>query len=257
MENGWNSQGGVQSENDKNSCNQTESRRSPDSARGRPVCKAGSKQVLNGLGLATSTASAGQRGSQQVGPRHQKASIYPEVRLLQVNNHGHKRKLILHFDVRNTVLVADSVWSISVEQALNSYLSGVTWGRETADGQWEWVSKAPSLKPPEPGLITYYKHVERRTKSTPSDRAALRRLTGDFTQEEPGRRFQPHVRRLLEQLTWNHTESAEQLTMVGQDGKLYHYLVPAFLHLLRHLTQQKRQFAIVIRTYGMDAPHVS
>lgn len=39
------------------------------------------------------------------------------------------RKLILHFDIRNTILVFDSLTKDDVEQALNSFLAGVTWGR--------------------------------------------------------------------------------------------------------------------------------
>ncbi len=50
-----------------------------------------------------------------------------------INTHGlreNKRKLVLHFDIRNTVLVADSYSNVHVEQALNSFLTGVTWGRK-------------------------------------------------------------------------------------------------------------------------------
>ena len=61
-----------------------------------------------------------------------------------------KKKLVLHFDIRNTLIVADSVTSITVEQALNAYLTGVLWGHESGDDNWQWKSKAPSLSAPEP-----------------------------------------------------------------------------------------------------------
>lgn len=48
------------------------------------------------------------------------------------------------------MLVADSVTSITVEQALNAYLTGVLWGHEGLDNSWQWKSTAPSLCAPEP-----------------------------------------------------------------------------------------------------------
>ncbi len=101
------------------------------------------------------------------------------------NSGNNKRRLVLHFDVRNTVLVADSVTNINVEQSLNSFLTGVVWGTETAGG-WEWASSEPSLTQPTPDSITYYKHMEKQIVRTPSDRGVLRRRMGDFTQEEGG-----------------------------------------------------------------------
>ena len=97
-----------------------------------------------------------------------------------------KKKLVLHFDVRNTVLVHDSVTNINVEQSLNSFLTGVVWGKETESGDWEWKSSHPSLQPPSPECITYYKYMEKQLVKKPSDRAMLRRVTGDFTHENIG-----------------------------------------------------------------------
>lgn len=102
-----------------------------------------------------------------------------------------KRKLVLHFDIRNTILVADSVTNVDVEEALNTYLTGVTWVFPTAEG-WRWCSDAPSLKPPQKGAVTYYKYLEDRLVNKMSDRTLLRRETGTFTQADIGRRFQPY-----------------------------------------------------------------
>lgn len=60
------------------------------------------------------------------------------------------KKLVLHFDIRNTLIVADTVTSITVEQALNAYLTGVLWGKEGENDNWEWHSKEPSLTAPGP-----------------------------------------------------------------------------------------------------------
>lgn len=168
-----------------------------------------------------------------------------------------QRKLVLHFDLRNTILVADSVTNIKVEQALNSYLTGVTWGQETKKGGWEWFSETPSLTSHQPDAITYYKHLEQRMVRIPSDRAHLRNATGSFTKDAIGCTFRPFFERHLELLQWNHDNVADpKLTMTGEDGKLYHYILPSFFKLIHHLYSMGRDFSIIIRTYGMDASNV-
>ena len=47
---------------------------------------------------------------------------------------------------RNTILVADSVTNIGVEEALNSYLTGVTWGHLDSQKRWVWDSDIPTIR---------------------------------------------------------------------------------------------------------------
>jgi hypothetical protein len=167
-----------------------------------------------------------------------------------------RRKLVLHFDVRNTILVADSVTNVLVEEAVNSYLTGVTWGRETGN-TWQWVSDKPSPYAPCDDCITYYKHREKELVKTPSDRAVLREVTGDFTQEPLGERFYPYFSKILNELRWPHPKHPDpQLTMLGRQGNLYHYILPSFFNLIQYLHDDHRDFAVVLRTYGLDAPNV-
>ncbi|XP_076448370.1 uncharacterized protein LOC143285064 [Babylonia areolata] len=166
------------------------------------------------------------------------------------------KKLILHMDLRNTLLVADSVTQVSVEQALNAFLTGATWGREEEGGRWVWHSDVPSIKPPAAGTCTYYKFLERQLVRTPSERTALRLATGDFTSTPIGTPFLPHFQRLLQALRWQHgQEERGLLTMAGRDGRRYHYILEGVYRLVRHLLATQRRFALVIRTYGLDAPH--
>lgn len=170
-----------------------------------------------------------------------------------------QRKLILHFDIRNTVLVADSVTNVCVEQALNSFLTGVTWGREDKDGSWQWHSDQLSLTPPAPDVITYYKHLEKKYVKNTTDRTQLRLATGDFTQSDIGKIFHPQFKNHLELLKWLHDfeQNAHNiLTMSGKDGQQYNYIVPAVYKCIHHLVENKRDFAIVFRTFGLDAPNV-
>ena len=177
---------------------------------------------------------------------------------------GRRRKLVLHVDLRNTILVADSVTNVAVEQALNSFLTGATWGQEL-EGRWQWHTDRPSLTAPAPGKITYYKFLERQLVRTPSERTALRLATGDFTSTPIGTIFRPHFQRHLHSLKWNYPAASssaaggggehQPLTMAGSDGQLYHYIVEGLYRLLHHLVDTRRDFALVLRTYGLDAPN--
>lgn len=176
-----------------------------------------------------------------------------------VSSSDKRRKLILHFDIRNTVLVADSVTNVSVEQALNSFLTGVVWGREGQDGNWNWHSEHLSLTPPAEDVVTYYKYLEKKYVKNTNDRTQLRLATGDFSQSEIGKIFHPHFKNHLELLKWRHdfeVDTHNCLTMSGKDGQQYNYIVPALYKCIHHLVETKRDFAIVFRTFGLDAPNV-
>lgn len=155
-----------------------------------------------------------------------KPCIEPKMCELKCASNGlNRRKLVLHFDIRNTILVADSVTKIGVEESLNSYLTGVTWGHGTKNGEWVWDQDVPTLTAPKNNKIgrkndknqqientfqvtkpstsnnntnvnenlhcditmTYYKFIERRLVKDAHDRVALRQKTGNFTQEKIGK----------------------------------------------------------------------
>ncbi|KAK6176134.1 hypothetical protein SNE40_014474 [Patella caerulea] len=171
---------------------------------------------------------------------------------------GRNRKLILHLDIRNTILVADSVTNVCVEHALNSFLTGVTWGKDV-NGEWKWESDKVALKPPSTDTKTYYKHLEEKLVRTPADRQELRLQTGDFTQQPIGSDFLPYFEKHMELLKWDFYFDSyrdKQLTMAGKDNKQYHYVIPSVYKMIHFLKAQNREFAIVFRTYGLDAPNV-
>lgn len=136
-------------------------------------------------------------------------------------------------------------------------MTGVVWGSEV-DGEWKWHSAHPSLKSPAPGLSTYYKYLEKKLVKNTTDRVNLRLQTGDFAYTALGKCFRKHFDVHLQRLSWQYGTSASHdkvLTMAGRDGKSYHYILPSVYKLLHHLTNEKRDFAVVIRTYGRDAPN--
>ncbi|KAK7102551.1 uncharacterized protein [Littorina saxatilis] len=195
-------------------------------------------------------------------PRSRSPSVTEAIpRSPRLDGSGRRKKLVLHVDLRNTILVSDSVTNVAVEQALNAFLTGATWG-QVDKGMWTWYSDQPSITPPAPGQITYYKFLERLLVRTPSERTALRLATGDFTSTPIGKDFREHFDRHLLNLTWDYPVGekggggeSQPLTMHGAGGKHYHYILEGLYRLLHHLVETRRDFSLVIRTYGLDAPN--
>lgn len=48
----------------------------------------------------------------------------------------------------------------------------------------------------------------------------------------------------------------KELSVKGEDGRLYHWILPSFFQLLKDLVQEGREFAILFRTFGTDLPRV-
>lgn len=61
----------------------------------------------------------------------------------------HGRQLVLHFDVRNTILVADSVSNVDVTECLNSYLTSVAWGVVDDNGVWSCIDSSGRITAPQ------------------------------------------------------------------------------------------------------------
>ncbi|KAL3316585.1 hypothetical protein Ciccas_004759 [Cichlidogyrus casuarinus] len=187
------------------------------------------------------------------------------------------RKLVLHFDARNTVFLADKCYRLTIEKALNTYLSGLVWG-ETAlteeekeslsneirllPDDWSCSEESPCLRSPFPGAKSVYKILEKHLVHIPSDRGKLRERLGHFTQTPEGLIFADLYSNHLNMLVWPKEASvsdvaAERFTVKGEDGVRYHYVLPAFLKLITYLAEQYQgEFMVLIRTYGKDGPYI-
>nr|CAH8847167.1 unnamed protein product [Trichobilharzia regenti]CAH8847170.1 unnamed protein product [Trichobilharzia regenti] len=58
-------------------------------------------------------------------------------------NEKSQRKLVLHFDARNTLFLSDKSYRFTVEEALNSYITGIVWGH-LRNELMETVNQEPS-----------------------------------------------------------------------------------------------------------------
>ncbi|XP_069822906.1 uncharacterized protein [Dendropsophus ebraccatus] len=151
-----------------------------------------------------------------------------------------KRKLILHLDLNNTILVSDAATGQGPRAALNSYLSTVAWGRISDTGEWQWVSDEPSVKPPCEDAVNYYTHFGR---------------DGNFIDTKIGQRFKGVFTDHMKLLEWQ-GEADEMFTQQGEDGVGYNWILPSFFHMLESLYLQGRRFCVILRTFGVDLPLV-
>ncbi|KAM6256896.1 uncharacterized protein LJ264_008213 [Porphyrio hochstetteri] len=151
---------------------------------------------------------------------------------------GRRRRLVLHVDLNNTVVAADAVSGQGPRAALNTFLSTVTWGRAGAAGEWQWASDRPSLRPPCPGVVSYYSCHGR-------DLA--------FTEAGPGRCFRGLHARHLQLLEWPGLRN-DVFSVRGEESKHYHLILPSFFRLLDTLHREGRAFTVIFRTFGTDLP---
>lgn len=109
-------------------------------------------------------------------------------------------------------------------------------------GKWEWLSEGPSLSPPGKDAISYYSKFGR---------------VPNFTRAGPGRKFREVLEKHLALLRWPaDLPEDKEFSVKGEDGNLYHWILPSFFQLLQDLASQGREFAIFFRTFGTDLPRV-
>ncbi|KAM4610648.1 uncharacterized protein ACJ7VT_013853 [Polymixia lowei] len=154
---------------------------------------------------------------------------------------NNKKKLVLHIDLNNTILVSDAVTGQGTIAALEYFLTTVTWGQMSKQGKWEWLSDSPSLLPPCEGAVNYH--------------SQFGRVPG-FT-SAAGRRFRGILDEHLDILRWPEgLKGDKELAVKGEDGRLYQWILPSFFQLLKDLVEEGRDFAILFRSFGTDLPRV-
>jgi hypothetical protein len=198
-------------------------------------------------------------------------------------NVSKKRKLILHFDQHNTIQVACTLpgRSLTVEEGLNNFLTSAVWGYENEENGWTWLSEEPSINKP-PGhanAISYFKYLEKSIVKCPDDRAELKKRTCAFVYSEPGIQFREFFDLYLESLIYEpHWERATvspkkneiEATVSNfvdktklpcntipagdpENRSLYHLILPDFFDMMRRFQREKRRFAIILRTMGIES----
>lgn len=178
--------------------------------------------------------------------------------------------LVLHFDINQTVLMADTQTRADASLLLNCVLANSCWGhivevpeKKSPDAshepgevppwqRWELASEVPSVIAPGPDLYTYCQFLSQWIPAGKARRALLRAFTAPGS---PGERMAGQITRLLQDLRLPEgiveaTDAAilEELGLQGGNR----LLLQSFLEMLRGLKLAGRSFSICFRTFGSD-----
>lgn len=171
-------------------------------------------------------------------------------------------KLILHFDVNETIMIGDPAGGDTLQDCLNKIVckNAYVKGNEATSSHQDtlptqWFNGAPiDSKTPPPlhtawevpsGCVSYYR----------SGYNAVDPYKKVFTEEgQPGSAYRYAYEQMSAALQWpTNTPSDHRLC---HDG-VHHFLLPAFFHTITTLAEQGRSFSIVVRTFGSDADDVA
>ena len=194
--------------------------------------------------------------------------------------HGEAR-LVLHFDVNKTIVMTDSAQGAGVDCLVNMLLSECAWGRLEPGPRWAPVGRLAGDRPEaDPQLMTYRSFLDSfalpddaplaaaagdaAAAATPAARKAARLdLKRRFTEPgHPGAMFRSVFDVLTARL--GALEDACCRGAAG-DGRshcshghsvLRPRLLPSFFNLLLHLQAQRREFTLILRSFGTDLPAV-
>ncbi|KAL6076129.1 DM10 domain-containing protein [Balamuthia mandrillaris] len=168
-----------------------------------------------------------------------------------------KPRLVLHFDVNKTLLMADAAEGKDLDQCLNNFLADTCFGRVVEeDGEqkryrWEAVSDEPKVGPAPPGLLSYFHFVEKHA----TNKQQHKQMRDTFTHiGQPGRKYSSFLLRLKQKLLLKPQKEQEREEEEEEEEQRYHVIVPSFYRLLRHLKETERSFTLVFRTFGEDLP---
>jgi hypothetical protein len=184
-------------------------------------------------------------------------------------------RLVLHFDVNETIMVGDPAAGIDFGQCLNVILSKSAAVRPAAEdgGQgggeargrwsgWTWHDGSP-LDPAQrtdgvepPPLLPVWRLPDGcrffKDYSLPKE---ITRFAKTFTEPgSPGEIYRPVYDRMEAALRCPAAVAADK--RLSHDGT-HHFLLPAFFRTLSTLHDRGRSFTVVIRTFGTDGPAVA
>jgi len=178
--------------------------------------------------------------------------------------------LVLHFDVNQTILMADSLTAGDASILLNCVLANAAWGRivedpekKSADGShtpgevppwqhWELVSEVPEIEAPGPDLKTYCQFLSQWIPAGKCRRKLLRAFTSPGS---PGEPLAGQITNLLRDLRLPpHVAQATDAALLEELGLRSgsRLLLQSFLELLRALKASGRSFSLCFRTFGSD-----
>ena len=166
-------------------------------------------------------------------------------------------RLVLHFDVNETILCCDPAGGDTFEDTLNKMIAKNALVRmDTENDQVVWYDgTTPSLSGPSPPLNCSWV----RPEGTTSYYQKYRGQGSSFTEEGPPGQCYRHIYDELEKkMRWpkEHLDASQKNPLLHEDGA-HHFLLPALFRTLHELVGvRKRNVSLVIRTFGTDIDEV-
>ncbi|CAK8986383.1 unnamed protein product [Durusdinium trenchii] len=166
------------------------------------------------------------------------------------------RKLVLHFDVNETIMVGDPASGVDFESSLNHILAKVAFLDKDNKDFWHDGTPLDLAKRKDGEIPPLLTNFDAETgpvlKCYEANRKNALWPPSKFTDPGlPGEIYRPLFEELKQQLQWK----ASKNEVFAPDG--HHFLLPAFFHTLAELEKQGRDFTLVIRTFGTDLPEVA
>lgn len=185
-----------------------------------------------------------------------------------------KRRLILHFEVTQVLVMDDLANGLTTDQVLNEMLSEMAWGvLDTDTGEWVIESEQPTLDPPDKSMISYTQYIRQKfpadesvDMTTQAENSELQtKAKHRFTAKgEPGQKFRGIYDQLVKNMTVpNGVKKGFNIDKVrvnendlprdpNQDwaANLVRFgrfkIIPSFFKLLDSLNREKRSNATIV-----------
>lgn len=177
-------------------------------------------------------------------------------------------KLVLHFDVNQTILMADPAQGKTLDHVLNDILSNMAFGT-VKDGTWTW--NGGSLKDrfdPDffiaPEEMNYYTFVQEKLADPVGAskeecfemKTRRKKLKTTFTDPgQPGEVLRSEYDKMLSKMKVSNAVKNSKAAKELHIGE-YHHLLPSFFCCIQELAKRGRDFRIVFRTFGIDLENV-
>mmetsp|Transcript_29794 Transcript_29794/g.43934 ORF Transcript_29794/g.43934 Transcript_29794/m.43934 type:complete len:447 (+) Transcript_29794:124-1464(+) len=174
----------------------------------------------------------------------------------------HHPKLVLHFDVNETILCDDPAAGDSFEECLNKIICKSAFVKKVHGELPEvWLDGSPIDGEHPPPLCTTWVWPEGTVPYYHASDAA-RGQAKTFTEDgSPGAAYRPVFEKLKEALRWPNQKPGQDGEAALPDSRLcrdgHHFLIPAFFKTICELANRGRSFSIVIRTFGTDINDVA
>lgn len=165
-------------------------------------------------------------------------------------------RLVLHFDVNETILLGDVAGGDTFEESINKSLAKNAIVNISDENNVTWYDGTPlevsnGVHPP-PLLPDW-----ERPKNCTSYYEHYRSLLGDerkkFTTLKHGRGYRDIYEKVEKKLRWpDAVEKPDASHCILHKDGTHQFLLPSFFKTLVELKKQNRHFSVVIRTYGDD-----